>query len=106
MLFDQRIILKTVGISVDYYDEPLPVEEVLATTENITDIDDRYKSILVIEHETTVLPDDKDQVESSSDDIIELNVGGQSIRTFRSTLTAVPNSKLALLFTKNENKLK
>ena len=35
------------------------------------------------------------------DDVIELNVSGQKISTFRSTLTAVPNSKLALMFTKD-----
>jgi len=39
--------------------------------------------------------------ESSDDDVIELNVSGQRIITLRSTLTAVPNSKLALMFTKN-----
>ncbi|CAF3581241.1 unnamed protein product [Adineta steineri] len=35
------------------------------------------------------------------DDVIELNVGGQRITTSRSTLTAVPKSKLALIFMKN-----
>ncbi|CAF1197692.1 unnamed protein product [Rotaria sp. Silwood1] len=42
---------------------------------------------------------------SLSDDIIELNIGGQKMTTLRSTLTAVPNSKLALMFSKeNMNK--
>lgn len=38
------------------------------------------------------------------DEIIELNVGGQKITTLHSTLTAVPNSKLALMFSKNDSK--
>ncbi|CAF2664811.1 unnamed protein product [Rotaria sp. Silwood2] len=43
---------------------------------------------------------------SLSDDIIELNIGGQKMTTLRSTLTAVPNSKLALMFRKeNMNKM-
>jgi hypothetical protein len=53
---------------------------------------DDYQNTLVIENETPAYSDD---------DIIELNVGGQRITTFRSTLTVVPNSKLALLFTKD-----
>ncbi|CAF4002342.1 unnamed protein product [Rotaria sordida] len=38
---------------------------------------------------------------SSDDDVIELNVSGERISTLRSTLTAIPNSKLALMFTKD-----
>jgi len=41
---------------------------------------------------------------SLSDDVIELNVGGQKMTTLRSTLTAVPNSKLALMFSKANTK--
>ena len=37
----------------------------------------------------------------SDNGIIELNVGGQRITTSRATLTAVPESKLALMFTEN-----
>ncbi|CAM4857870.1 unnamed protein product [Rotaria socialis] len=37
----------------------------------------------------------------SIDDVIELNVGGQKITTLRSTLTAVPSSKLARMFSKD-----
>ncbi|CAF1411509.1 unnamed protein product [Rotaria sp. Silwood1] len=37
---------------------------------------------------------------SSDDDVIELNVSGERISTLRSTLTVVPNSKLAQMFTK------
>jgi hypothetical protein len=37
---------------------------------------------------------------SLSDDVIELNIGGQKMTTLRSTLTAVPKSKLALMFSK------
>jgi hypothetical protein len=44
---------------------------------------------------------------SSSDDVIELNVGGQKMTTLRSTLTVVPESKLAQMFSKDypESKL-
>jgi hypothetical protein len=38
------------------------------------------------------------------DDIIELNIGGQKMTTLRSTLTAIPNSKLAFMFSKNNTK--
>ena len=42
-----------------------------------------------------------------SDDVIELNVGGQKMTTLRSTLTVVPESKLAQMFSKDypESKL-
>lgn len=38
---------------------------------------------------------------ASSDDVIELNIGGQKMTTLRSTLTIVPNSKLARMFSKD-----
>jgi hypothetical protein len=41
---------------------------------------------------------------SLSDDIIDLNIGGQKMTTLRSTLTAIPNSKLASMFSKNNTK--
>ncbi|CAF4618406.1 unnamed protein product, partial [Rotaria magnacalcarata] len=42
-----------------------------------------------------------DTPSSSTDDVIELNVGGQKIATLRSTLTAVASSKLARMFSKD-----
>ncbi|CAF2758148.1 unnamed protein product [Rotaria sp. Silwood2] len=42
---------------------------------------------------------------SSSDDIIELNVSGERISTLRSTLTAIPKSKLALIFAKDNQSI-
>ncbi|UJR15496.1 hypothetical protein I4U23_002439 [Adineta vaga] len=41
---------------------------------------------------------------SLSDDIIELNIGGEKMTTLRSTLTAVPNSKLSSMFSKDNAK--
>jgi hypothetical protein len=86
----------------------LVTTENAALNETTTDIDDDYRNTLAVENEKPA--DNKteiDKFESSSDDIIELNVGGQRITTFRSTLTAVPNSKLALLFAKdNRNNTK
>jgi len=46
-----------------------------------------------------------EESESSDDDVIELNIGGERITTFRSTLTAVPNSKLALMFAKDNKSI-
>jgi hypothetical protein len=102
---------------VDYnYNDAETTDEALFTTEYTTvsdddiDIDEIYKGIIISENETRVHTGDKkeiDKSESSLDDIIELNVGGQRISTFRSTLTVVPDSKLALLFSKdNKNQAK
>jgi len=96
--------------SPDTYDEGSVTIENVTPDENTTNIDDNYRDTLVIENKTPAHSDDEkemDKSESSSDDVIELNVGGQRITTFRSTLTAIPNSKLALLFSKdNKNKTK
>jgi hypothetical protein len=84
--------------------ELLVTTENATVSENITGIDDSNRNTVVIENKTPIRSDDKkeiDKPESSLDDVIELNVGGQRITTYRSTLTAVPNSKLALLFTKD-----
>jgi hypothetical protein len=92
------------------YNEAEATDEALFTTEyttvsdDDTDIDEIYKGIIISENETHVHTDDKkemDKPESPSDDIIELNVSGQKISTFLSTLTVVPDSKLALLFSKD-----
>jgi hypothetical protein len=53
-----------------------------------------------IENLTEILTE-IEKSKSSDNDVIELNVSGQRIITLRSTLTAVPNSKLALMFTKD-----
>ena len=53
---------------------------------------------------STAAVDKNVQGSSVSDDIIELNIGGQKMTTLRSTLTAIPNSKLALMFSKNNTK--
>ena len=37
----------------------------------------------------------------SKDEVIELNIGGEKITTLRSTLMAIPSSKLALMFSNN-----
>ncbi|CAF1081981.1 unnamed protein product [Adineta ricciae] len=98
-----------VGFAVDYF-ESEPYEESLLTTENgtivatdatSTEINSRYRGVVITNNKNHI-----DLSESTIDDIIELNVGGQRITTFRSTLTAVPNSKLAALFAKNVSKPK
>ncbi|CAF1290444.1 unnamed protein product [Adineta ricciae] len=98
-----------VGFAVDYV-ESETYEESLITTENgtidttdaiSTEINNQYRGVIVTNNKNEI-----DLSESAIDDIIELNVGGQRITTFRSTLTAVPNSKLAVLFAKNVPKPK
>lgn len=59
---------------------------------------------------TTLKPeeeeDDKDidTAISLNDDVIDLNIAGQKMTTFRSTLTVIPNSKLARMFNKDNAK--
>ncbi|CAF2975920.1 unnamed protein product [Rotaria sp. Silwood2] len=109
LVFNQQIVAKTVGLNVEYVEDDLD-EEILATTEhsipteNTTDNDHSYYNTIIVENETSTDSNDQNnmnKVESSLDDVIELNVGGQRITTFRSTLTVIPNSKLARMFTKD-----
>lgn len=86
-------------------DDMITTEDTAINSENTTDIYQNEHSNLVIEEETRLHPDDT--FNTTSDDIIYLNVGGQTITTLRSTLTAVPHSKLALMFVKEkQNKTK
>ncbi|CAF1524473.1 unnamed protein product [Adineta steineri] len=109
LLFDQQIILQTSSASIDDYtltSEQMAVvkNRNVISSENIANTDDDHMSNSVIGHEYSDDLEDMEDIyesESSSDDIIELNVGGQKMVTYRSTLTAVPNSSLALLFTKD-----
>ncbi|CAF1081944.1 unnamed protein product [Adineta ricciae] len=57
----------------------------------------------IVKRETNVLPKNNKEVERH-DDVIELNIGGQKMTTLRSTLTAVPKSKLSLMFQKENAK--
>ena len=83
----------------------LTTEDTAVDYTNTTDNYENDYNNLVIDEETRIHPED--MFNSTSDDIIHLNVGGQRITTFRSTLTAVPHSKLALMFAKdNQNKTK
>ncbi|CAF1197726.1 unnamed protein product [Rotaria sp. Silwood1] len=110
LLFNQQIVARIIGPNVEYVQEDLD-EEILVTTEHPIFIettmtnDDSYHNTAIVENETSTRLNAQnnmdDTSESSSDDIIELNVGGQRITTFRSTLTIVPNSKLALMFAKD-----
>ncbi|CAF1068918.1 unnamed protein product [Adineta steineri] len=109
LLFDQQIILQTSSASIDDYtltSEQMAVvkNRNVISSENIANTDDDHMRNLVIGHEQFDDLEDMEDMyesESSADDIIELNVGGQKMTTYRSTLTAVPNSSLALLFTKD-----
>ena len=66
-----------------------------ATTDILIETTDAYEEISEMDTTVAVEPEADD-----TDEVVELNVGGQRITTLRSTLTVVPNSKLALMFTK------
>jgi Cu/Ag efflux protein CusF len=69
---------------------------------NETDI--LWNDTTLVENSTEILSN-IEKPESLDDDVIELDVSGQKITTLRSTLTAVPNSKLAMMFTKDNTSL-
>lgn len=99
VLFGQRV-------STDYSEFVETYDESELTTESLfnNSSNEDFRNIFSIDNE---IPNHaRDQLNTTtSDDIIVLNVGGQRIVTYRSTLTAVPYSKLALMFAKN-NKTK
>lgn len=68
--------------------------------EDLSTVDESTNSMLTTAR--SIQRDEDDEQDSSlpvNDDIIELNIGGQKITTLRSTLTVIPNSKLARMFT-------
>ena len=67
---------------------------------NVTLVEDMVISKMMIHPHSNKGREMKKHV-SLSDDVIELNIGGQKMTTLRSTLTAVPKSKLALMFSKD-----
>lgn len=92
------------------YEDVATDEDILLTTENTNfaettaDFDYDSRNIFIFDNDIPGYSNnnnDANKSESSSDDIIELNVGGKRITTLRSTLTAMPNSKLGLLFAKD-----
>ena len=114
ILFGQQIgMTKSVDYPTDYEDEQNTVTSGAAMIEITTDTTDHNEDAMI--ENTTDTNDDNEEIyrsnnetgvsesDLSSDDIIDLDVGGQKITTRRSTLTAVPNSKLALMFAKDDN---
>ena len=89
-MFDQQIVRNACGYPVKSVDTR-NTTKIIADT--ITHLDRNTSDAVVIYNDA-----EENQWGSSSSDVIELNVGGQKIATLRSTLTAVPNSKLARLF--------
>ncbi len=105
-MLDQRIIIQTTGFVVnpptEDINEDFLVVDATTSFENSTDI------LSEVENSTDILSEIEKSDSSANDDdddVIELNVSGQKISTFRSTLTAVPNSKLALMFTKDNTSI-
>lgn len=112
LLFNQHLLTKAINVHTES-DEVEIDQEIIATTVNTnlnvdtTSVNDDLLVTTTFENPTTVDLDDRTEIdtsESAGDDIIDLNVGGERITTLRSTLTAVPGSKLAIMFTLNENK--
>ncbi|CAF2990098.1 unnamed protein product [Rotaria socialis] len=100
LIFNQQLISKTDGFITESGEDELD-KEIVDTTENTLESDDDDDH----SHNTVITKNPKSN--SSANDIIELNVGGQRVTTFRSTLTAVPGSILASMFTVDEkNKTK
>ncbi|CAF4273484.1 unnamed protein product [Rotaria socialis] len=95
MVVCEQITVEAVGTHLESTQETV-TEEIPAPTETI----DYWNDMGVVGSSTAV--NWKDEIsESLDDDIIELNVGGEKISTLRSTLTAVPKSKLAKMLMKN-----
>jgi hypothetical protein len=93
VLFNQQIFVKTAVINTnDLQNE--------TTTENVP-----FEETTAVAEITSLVPVETDEeIDTSvpiSDDVIELNVGGQKMTTLRSTLTVIPNSKLARMFSKD-----
>jgi hypothetical protein len=68
---------------------------------------DEESTTAVVTASTPQETDDDEDADSSvalSDDVIELNIGGQKMTTLRSTLTVIPNSKLARMFSSGNGK--
>jgi hypothetical protein len=108
MLFGQQIeTIKSNDFFESYADEEITTTPKNTKIENNLEIDNDDHDTQVTDNEKPVHSKNKTGINDSdlsSDDIIDLNVGGQKITTRRSTLTVVPNSKLALKFTK-DNKI-
>ena len=103
---DQQVVPRVAGDD-EYYQE-VEGEAETPTTESYhvyhgdtTDTTDIPTDTIDAYTETYTLDPTTVEIESDdADEVVELNVGGQRITTLLSTLTAVPNSILALMFTK------
>jgi hypothetical protein len=91
---NQQVIARVVD-SNSYDDEVTGVAETTVTENYLAYSKDTTSTV-----DASVVEQEADDVE----EVVELNVGGQRITTFRSTLTAVPNSTLALMFTETTAK--
>ncbi len=115
-MLDQRITIQTTGFvvkpSTEDTNEDFSVADATTSFETSTDILSEIETstdiLSEIENSTDILSEIEKSDSSANDDdddVIALNVSGQKISTFRSTLTAVPNSKLALMFTKDNTNI-
>ncbi|CAF0740423.1 unnamed protein product [Adineta steineri] len=88
-IFIQPAVINTNDIQNETFIENVTIHE-----------DTTIAEVIDVAHEET------DKSISLFDDVVELNIGGQKITTLRSTLTVIPNSKLAQMFNKDTTKKK
>ncbi|CAF1180199.1 unnamed protein product [Adineta ricciae] len=93
--------------SLILFNRQLSVHSASLSTAETTSV---FEETTIVEATTTKTPvslenDHEEKIDtsiaSSSDDVIELNIGGSKLTTLRSTLTVIPSSKLARMFSKS-----
>ncbi len=92
MLVDQQIFVHTAVINANDLQNETSAEHLDTTVADTI-------ALIPSEDEEEI-----DTAVSLPDDVIELNIGGQKMTTLRSTLTVLPNSKLARMFSKTNAK--
>ncbi|CAF2556945.1 unnamed protein product [Rotaria sp. Silwood2] len=93
VLFDRNLFVKTAFINNNDFQNEQYTNTVTFTEDTI-----------IAEQTTVASSENNGEIDTAvplTDDIIELNIGGQKITTLRSTLTVVSNSKLARMFSKD-----
>ncbi|CAF1598371.1 unnamed protein product [Adineta ricciae] len=91
ILFNQQLFVHSASLSTadtTSIFEETTIVEAITTKPDVSSENDHEEKI-----DTSVA--------SSSDDVIELNIGGSKLTTLRSTLTVIPSSKLARMFSKS-----
>lgn len=88
-------------VQTAFLNESALQDEPTSNNNNLTLIEDTTAAVAIVTFAPTESNVEVDTPMSPTDDVIELNVGGEKITTLRSTLTAVSDSKLARMFSKD-----